>query len=353
MRAAARLLCALFATIAPLTALVALAAPARAADEFTWGVQPAGGRDHFVLTAAPGQTLVDVVGVSNFGDKPLTLRVYATDAVLAADGGMTLLTAAEQPKDVGAWIGFDAESYTVAPGKRADIPFRLTVPADASPGDHTGAIVASIKAEATGPGQQRFDVDRRVGARIYLRVDGPAVPRLAIEDLRLSYDNPIAMFGGAEAVVRYRVRNTGNVRTTAGVETTVSGPGGWRLGGPARAALPELLPGATHEVVQRFDGVFPAGRLTADVEVTGNPATVTAKSTSVWAPPWLLLGAITLLLGALIAYAATVLRRRRAAAASSAEAAAAAANEAAAAKDTDTAPDAAASPTEVTADPTG
>ncbi|WP_052174176.1 WxL protein peptidoglycan domain-containing protein [Embleya scabrispora] len=339
MPPAARLLYLLVAAVLP---LVALAAPARAADEFTWGVQPAGGRDHFVLTAAPGQTLVDVVGVSNFGDKPLTLRVYATDAVLAADGGMTLLTAAERPKDVGAWIGFDAESYTVAPGKRADIPFRLTVPADASPGDHTGAIVASIKAEASGPGQQRFDVDRRVGARIYLRVDGPAVPRLAIEDLRLSYDNPIAMFGGAQAVVRYRVRNTGNVRTTAGVETTISGLGGLRLGGPARATLPELLPGATHEVVQRFDGVFPAGRLTADVEVTGKPATVATKSISVWAPPWLLLGAITLLLGALIAYGTAVLRRRRRRA-----------DAAATAKDTDAAPDAAASPTEVTADPTG
>ncbi|MFE2873852.1 DUF916 domain-containing protein [Embleya sp. NPDC059259] len=337
MRPAARPLPTLLALLALLLPLLASATPAQAADEFTWGVQPAGGRDHFVLTAAPGRTLVDVVGVSNFGDKPLTLRVYATDAVLAADGGMTLLTAAERPKDVGAWIGFDAESYTVEPGKRADIPFRLTVPADASPGDHTGAIVASIKAEATGPGQQRFDVDRRVGARIYLRVDGPAVPRLAIEDLRLSYDNPIAMFGGAEAVVRYRVRNTGNVRTTAGVETTVSGLGGWRLGGPARAALPELLPGATHEVVQRFDGVFPAGRLTADVKVTGNPATVTTKSTSVWAPPWLLLGAITLLLGALIAYGVTVLRRRRRVATE---------KEAALAKD-------AASPTEVTADPTG
>ncbi|MFI6986616.1 WxL protein peptidoglycan domain-containing protein [Embleya sp. NPDC050154] len=338
MRPAARLLCALFATVLP---LIALAAPARAADEFTWGVQPAGGRDHFVLTAGPGQTLVDVVGVSNFGDKPLTLRVYATDAVLAADGGMTLLTAAERPKDVGAWIGFDAETYTIAPGKRADIPFRLTVPADASPGDHTGAIVASIKAEATGPGQQRFDVDRRVGARVYLRVDGPAVPRLAIEDLRLSYDNPIAMSGGGEAIVRYRVRNTGNVRTSASAETTVTGLGGWRLGGPARAALPELLPGATHEVVQRFTGVFPAGRLTADVTVTGNPATVTAKSTSVWAPPWLLLAALTLLLGALIAYVVTVLRRRRRR------------RRAAAARDAAAAPNAADAPTEVTADSTG
>ncbi|GCD98878.1 COG1470 family protein [Embleya hyalina] len=303
-----RLVCALFAALLP---LVALAGPARAADEFTWGVQPAGGRDHFVLTAAPGQTLVDVVGVSNFGAEPLTLRVYATDAVLAVDGGMTLLTGAEQPRDVGSWIGFDAESYTIAPGKRADIPFRLTVPAGATPGDHTGAIVASIKAAATGPGEQRFDVDRRVGARVYLRVDGPALPGLAIEDLRVSYDNPLTMFGGAEAVVRYRVRNTGNVRTTARVETTVSGLGGWRLGGPKRTTLPELLPGATHEVVQRFAGVVPAGRLTADVKATGDPATAATGSATVWAPPWLLLGAIVLLLGALIGRVVRVVRRRR------------------------------------------
>ncbi|MFI1582147.1 DUF916 domain-containing protein [Embleya sp. NPDC020630] len=321
-----RLLRILFTALLP---LAALATPAGAADEFTWGVQPAGSRDHFVLTAAPGQTLVDVVGVSNFGAEPLTLRVYATDAVLAVDGGMTLLTGAEQPRDVGSWIGFDAESYTIAPGKRADIPFRLTVPAGATPGDHTGAIVASIKAAATGPGEQRFDVDRRVGARVYLRVAGPALPGLAIEDLRVSYDNPLAMFGGAEAVVRYRVRNTGNVRTTARAQTTISGLGDWRLGGPKHTTLPELLPGATHEVVQRFAGVVPAGRLTADVKVTGEPATVAAGSTAVWAPPWLLLGAIVLLLGALIGQ---VVRRCRRAA------------EGAATTDTHT---------EATADPTG
>ncbi|WP_439675489.1 DUF916 domain-containing protein [Embleya sp. MST-111070] len=321
-----RLLRILFTALLPLAALTT---PAQAADEFTWGVQPAGGRDHFVLTAAPGQTLVDVVGVSNFGAEPLTLRVYATDAVLAVDGGMTLLTGAEQPRDVGSWIGFDAESYTIAPGKRADIPFRLTVPAGATPGDHTGAIVASIKAAATGPGEQRFDVDRRVGARVYLRVAGPALPGLAIEDLRVSYDNPLAMFGGAEAVVRYRVRNTGNVRTTARAQTTISGLGDWRLGGPKHTTLPELLPGATHEVVQRFAGVIPAGRLTADVKVTGEPATAAAGSTAIWAPPWLLLGAIVLLLGALIG---RVVRRRRRAA------------EGAATTDTRT---------EATADPTG
>ncbi|MFE3198792.1 DUF916 domain-containing protein [Embleya sp. NPDC059237] len=331
---------ALSAVLIALVALVLLpATPARAADEFTWGVQPAGSRDHFVLTAAPGQTLVDVVGVSNFGAEPLTLRVYATDAVLAVDGGMTLLTGAEQPRDVGSWIGFDAESYTIAPGKRADIPFRLTVPVGATPGDHTGAIVASIKAAATGPGEQRFDVDRRVGARVYLRVDGPALPGLAIEDLRLSYDNPLAMFGGAEAVVRYRVRNTGNVRTTARAQTTISGLGGRRLGGPKHTTLPELLPGATHEVVQRFAGVVPAGRLTADVKVTGDPATAAGKSTAIWAPPWLLLGAIVLLLGALIGRIVRVVRRRGRAAAEGA-----ATTEAGNPADTRT---------EATADPTG
>lgn len=310
--AAARLLCALFAVALP---LVGLAAPASAADEFSWAVQPAGGRDHFVLTAAPGQTLTDFVGVSNFGDKPLTLRVYATDAFLSDDGAFTLLTAEDRPTDIGSWIGFDAETYTVAPGKRADIPFRLTVPANATPGDHTGGIVASLKAEATGPGEQRLNVDRRVGARMYLRVDGPALTALAIEDLKVSYDNPIGVFGGGEAVVRYRVHNTGNVRTSAQARTRISGLGGWQLGGPAATAVPELLPGASYDVVERFDGVFPAGRLKAEVTVTGTPATVTAKSATLWAVPWLLVVAVVLVLAALVTRLVLVVRRRRSVAA--------------------------------------
>lgn len=58
-------------------------------------------------------------------------------------------------------------------GKRADIPFEFKVPANATPGDHIGGLVASVRQTEESADGQRPEVERRVAARVYLRVTGP------------------------------------------------------------------------------------------------------------------------------------------------------------------------------------
>jgi hypothetical protein len=62
------------------------------------------------------------------------------------------------------------------------VPYTLAVPADAEPGDHPGALVALDERIQAGRGSVAVGVQRAVGARVYLRVNGPTVPALAVED---------------------------------------------------------------------------------------------------------------------------------------------------------------------------
>ncbi|AXO34986.1 WxL protein peptidoglycan domain-containing protein [Micromonospora chalcea] len=290
--------------------------PAPSADPGAarWAVQPSGpggptGRNYFTYDLAPGDSVTDHVGVTNLGDRPLTFAVYGTDAYTTTDGAFALLPSDRAATDVGAWIGVDRRSWTVQPGKRADIPFRLTVPRNATPGDHTGGVIAAVAQDGVTADGQRVRLDQRIAARVYLRVAGEVRPAVTVESVRVDYDTPLNPIGRADLTVTYRIRNSGNVRVGGTGAVVVAGPAGWTLSRTSPVDLPELLPGAEFTVTERVTGVPPALRLTATVDLA--PTTVDTalppvqRTASVWALPWLLLAALA------VTGAWLYLRRRR------------------------------------------
>lgn len=334
-RAAAALAAAVLLPLLPVTASPAHAAdptpapapPAPTApagpaadNSFRWSVQPVSqpggpGRSYLVHDLAPGQTLDDAVRISNYTDRPMTFTVYGTDAFTTTDGSFSLLPADRKPVDAGTWIATARSSVTVRPGEFADVPVTVTVPADAEPGDHAAGVIASVATTQTDASGRLVQVDRRIAARAYFRVAGPVHAGLSVDDIHIAYDNPGNPFPGATATVTYRVRNTGNTRLAANTDTTISGPFDWKLGGPRRHNATELLPGAEITVTERFDGVFPAGKLTATVTARAGqapqgapvPVLSTTRTAGVWAVPWAVVGGIA----AVMAAAALVLWLRR------------------------------------------
>ncbi|MEV6802589.1 DUF916 domain-containing protein [Micromonospora rifamycinica] len=326
-RASAVLAAALLVATAPPAPALAAPAPApgptAAAGETgaaRWAVQPSSakgptGRNYFIYDLAAGSTLTDHVGVTNLGDRPLTFDVYGTDAYTSTDGAFALLPADRPATDVGSWISVDRRTWTIPAGRRVDIPFRLTVPANATPGDHTGGVIAAVARVRTTADGQRVLVDQRLAARVYLRVTGPVRPAVTVEAVDVAYDNPVNPFGGGDLVVRYRLRNDGNVRLGGSGTVTVAAPFGRELARTSPTDLPELLPGASFTVTERITGVPPLLRLTAEVDIaattTDTALPPVVRTTGVWAPPWLLLA---LLAGAAGWAGLRWWRRRRAAA---------------------------------------
>ncbi|MFI8524145.1 hypothetical protein ACIGB8_06850 [Promicromonospora sukumoe] len=347
-------LCALAGPVAsahavPVHAVPVAAVPVLAVDdrEVTWSVQPAGpdgpdGRTELTYDVEPGTTVSDWVSVSNFSDRPATFRVYGSDATTDyRTGAFTLVAADQASTGLGSWTavdsgpavcpdsGDDAEATCAAgvgavvelePGARADVPFTITVPHDATPGDHAAGIVASFRSRAADGDGSAVQVEQRVGTRIYLRVDGPVQPELTVTGTVAGFDGVANPFGAGTATAGFDLTNTGNTRISGEPEVRVSGPFGIDLGAVDVEPVRNLVPGGTAHVVAEVPGVVPALLLFADVTVTpvaveraGSgpddvlPAPVRA-SAQAWAVPWPTAAIVLLVAGGV--WAVVVWRRR-------------------------------------------
>jgi len=317
------------AGVALVLSLVGAAAPAVAdtddGPEVTWGVHPAPGpdgepRENYAYAIEPGQELSDAIVVANYDAAPLVLDVYAADAFTTSSGQLDAATREVSPRAVGAWVLPVADRITIEPGESVEVPFTLTVPENATPGDHAGAILTALTTPQVEDG---VSVDRRLGIRIHVRVGGELVPTVAVEDLRVDYAGTFNPFGLGEATVSYTVRNTGNTRLSVPQSATVSGPFGvFAVEAADLASVPEILPGEEWPVTIRLSGVVPAFVLTASVALAPElpaetAATVAADPPAVEATartaaiPWMLL-ALVLLVAAAIVLAVRRTRRRRA-----------------------------------------
>ncbi|GAA3212441.1 hypothetical protein ACFP63_09585 [Oerskovia jenensis] len=292
----------------------------------TWAVEPAtaegpDGRVSSRLTVDPGGRVTDHVTVTNFSDHPATFDVYASDGVVTADGQFDLLPAGTAPVDGGAWITVgegDAAGQTqrveVGAASSVTVPFTVAVPADATPGDHPAGVVAAL-ARPEGDGSA-VTFDTRVGARVHLRVAGELVPVLALTDVRATYEPSWNPFAPGAVRVDYTVANEGNVRLGADTQVTSAGLFGWNARDVVAPAQREVLPGQEASGTVVLDGVWPLGKVSGDltttplvvgddvVEVALAPAT---GSYAAWTLPWVQLGTVLVLVGAVLA----VLRARR------------------------------------------
>ncbi len=293
------------------------------AEDVTWTVRTASNdfgsdRTGFTYSIDPGASVDDALVVANHGDEPLQFAVYAADGYTTDSGQFDLLTQGTESKGVGLWLTTDTDSVTVEPGATVTLPFTVTVPDDATPGDYAGGVLTSLVQQDDSAG---ITVDRRLGVRVDLRVGGELQPALAVENVHLTYSGSANPVGTGDATVSYTIHNTGNVAMSAQQSVSVAGPFGWlRATASEIGPSPELLPGERWTVSAPVAGVVPAVRLGADVAVT--PVLVDASgSTSAlspvraaahgWAVPWALLVVVVLLVAAAVLVPKLLRSRRR------------------------------------------
>ncbi|WP_329792113.1 DUF916 domain-containing protein [Lentzea sp. DG1S-22] len=311
-----RPLAALVVVLGLVSAPPATAQPAQNDGRLTWSVSPAdaggpNGRAQFDYVVEPGMRYDDHIAIRNLGESELAVDLYAADAVNTATGGFDLLARDEPSPSVGAWISVAEPKVVLKPRSTTVVPFSLTVPPDAEPGDHVGGLVAALTTSA------QVQVERRVGARLYVRVAGAVTTNLRVDRPTAGYRGTANPAAPGEVDVTWTVVNDGNVRLAVRPSVHLEGLFGLGSTGWTGHTATELLPGSAITFTRTLSGVWPLGPLTvrgeaepvasAGQDLVGAVTTATGKTT-IWAIPWSALGALLLL--AAILFALWRVRRR-------------------------------------------
>ncbi|WP_433309638.1 hypothetical protein ACQP0U_20990 [Micromonospora sp. CA-269861] len=313
-----RLLTVLAAVIvaAPVAPAAATAQPTT--PTLTWAVQPANqqgpdGRRWVERTLDPGQVVTEHLAVRNFSDGVVVFALKAADGYLTDKGRFNMLASNQQSADGGTWIRVQ-QTVSVGPRQTTVVPFTITAPRDATPGDHPAGIAAAV----TSAGGT-VAVESRVGFRVMLRASGTVTASLAISNLTARYERSWNPFSAGTVHLRYTTTNDGNVAVAGTGRTTAAGP----LDLATRRTttnVEETLPGGSREVEGRLDGVWSLGRLGTRVDLTpailggdspGAETRPTTATVTIWALPWPQLALVAVLAVLALAVRRTVRRRRR------------------------------------------
>lgn len=299
-------------------------APPSNKNEVTFGIAPSNtsrpdGRGYFGFSATPGATLTDHLAISDYAYQPLTLQLYATDAVNTRDGSFALLPPNKPSPRFAGWISLPPSDRTITVPARGTvvIPFQLHVPTTATPGDHVGGVLATLQSMVTSPSGQRINLLQSVGTRIFVRVSGPLHPGLAVTSLKARYEGTTSPFGSGRVVLTYIVRNSGNVGLGGKQTVWVSGLFGSKTSARTVASVPLLLPGYSVRESVTLPSVIPELHMTGHVSISPlvipgsqQPPSGPYKGVvSFWAVPWTLTaiaGTVMVMIVGLL-----VLRRRR------------------------------------------
>lgn len=284
-------------------------------------------RSQFAYQLLPGHKILDQLVIMNASQTAESFLVYGEDATnVPLTGGYAFEQRSQMHNTlVGRWLNVGTTSLTVPPGKEVIDTFQLSIPANAPPGDHVGAVVAE---EVNGPAQHTptgVNVVLRIAVPLYVRVVGKSYPGLTVENLTVAHESPVVPYlGSSKVAVRLELVNTGNdilnpqtvtVSITGLLSGTVHKYTVHRTGGPQNRSNPlplQMLPGAKLTLEEQWSGIPPFDPLTASVSAKAiDPSTAhsfsTTASTSFWYFPWILV----LIVLALIVGVIFMIKRRR------------------------------------------
>ncbi|GAA1960464.1 WxL protein peptidoglycan domain-containing protein [Agromyces allii] len=284
--------------VAGLAAGLAGAAPAVAEEgaPVSWSVTPADatgpdGRVSVEHPIDPGAEVQDHFAVRNLGEEEVAFRLSAADGYYNDNGRFDMLPSDQESTDAGTWIDVP-ESVTVPPGGTVVVPFTITVPEKAEPGDHAAGIAASVLSVKQGDGAG-VGVESRVGFRVMTRVTGVLAPAFSVTKVVTDYNTSWNPIRPGSIDVSFDVVNEGNTRLAVAGVLEIAGRSIAFPGENERAQ--EVLPGESRSFSLAVGQVWPLLALPGEIELAPTVTTVGGEQTTVapssigvfvWAVPW-------------------------------------------------------------------
>lgn len=207
-------------TIAALSLFLTLAPTALA--EFSVVPGPPHERQ-FNFEIAPGESIESSIVVRNLGRDAITVETYSADGTNSSQGTFALTSKSHDQQFLGTWVTFENPQTTIEAQGEIQIPFTLSVPANATPGNYGGGIaVEASSAELKGDDGLSAPGAVSTNARIYIRTF-VSVPGEAVNDY--SWEN--FSFNGKtnnnRSQFHFSFKNNGNTIAIVEPKITLAG----------------------------------------------------------------------------------------------------------------------------------
>ena len=175
---------------------------------------------HFNFALIPGQRITDGIVIENFTGSALRFHVYGADLLTAVGGGLAPAQPNAVMHGVGGWITIGTPAVTVPAHGRFTDKFTLTVPLEASSGQHLGTVVAAADVGTTSVGNP---IEARVALIAVVTVPGVAHASATLTALTGS------VVASGQIGFRVSLVNTGNVLLTYAGSLEIDSSAGHRL----------------------------------------------------------------------------------------------------------------------------
>jgi hypothetical protein len=166
----------------------------------------------FVKTIQPGVTIEDAVEVVNNTGVKKSVMVYATDSIVSSGGAFACAQAADKQKSVGQWIELSQSTIDIEANGTTKVPFSITPPANAEPGEQNGCIIIQEQKESNF--QSGVSLSFRTAIRVAILIPGDIKKEITLNGLNIDEKTN-------KIIVIPSVKNTGNVSVDADITTTI------------------------------------------------------------------------------------------------------------------------------------
>jgi len=201
-------------------------------------------RSWFVYTMNKGESREDSITINNHSDKSKTVVIEFLDAISTTDGSYSLVESRSKNQDIGKWVDLEESTFVLSAGSSREIKFTVTVPNDASVGEHNGGIVVYEKPKINN---SDIKIITRVAARMYITVPGKIERNIEFEEVDYEIQD-------GQLIFNIKAQNDSNVKLEPALSITLSG----------------LLSSRTQE--ENNNGVFLAGKEMDITETWDRPA---------------------------------------------------------------------------------
>lgn len=251
-----------------------------AAGGTTLGISPV----VFELTGNPGDVIVNQIKVYNPSDDSIIgITMEVENISPRGEGGQVFVdTEASETYSLMKWVEVNPKEFVLEPGEQEFITFTISIPENAEPGGHYGAVLASTNmvagSEFTGTA-----IAQKIGSVVLLSVSGKVEEKLEVLELftpNYSESGPIPF------VIKFENKGTIHVKPSGHI--TITNWLGMKL---ADIEFPQnnVLPGAIRKIETSWNaGLLLAGRYTATVHGSygSSNTSFTPKVISFWGFSW-------------------------------------------------------------------